>query len=197
MVLLKRIRNRGPMIFYPFELFKAGLRGIRNYLTKIRCIVYGIKISRNTHIGPKLKFNYPWKIEFKENCVIEESVRLWCECENEEAVLTIGPNVHIGRESVIDFTGGLIIGKNTLLSEGVIIYTHDHYYDPRSVPDPHLLTIGENTWVGVRTIILPSVRRIGNGAIIGAGSVVSKDVPDDMIYISHKKRLIPKKEKSR
>ncbi|MGH7739381.1 MAG: acyltransferase [bacterium] len=195
MNFIQRVSRRGPCFLIPFELIVAAVRGIRNALSVFRCVFYGIKIAKNVHIGPGLRFNYPWNIEIKDNCTIEHAVRFWCECDNNDAKLTLEPNVHIGRDSSIDFTGGLIIGEGTLFSEGVIIHTHDHGYDPRSIPDPHLLTIGKNTWIGVRAIILPTVQRIGNRVIVGAGAVVSKDIPDDMIYVSQTGRTFSKKEK--
>lgn len=197
MNFFNRISRRGPIFLLPLEFLIAATRGLRNAWSGFRCVLYGIKVGKNTKIGPDLRFNYPWNIEIKDNCIIEQSVRFWCECDNNDAKLILGPGAHIGRESSIDFTGGLTIGKGTLLSEGVIIHTHDHGYDPRSVPDPHPLVVGENAWIGVRAIILPTVRRIGDRALIGAGAVVSKDVPDDMIYVSQSSRLLHKKEKNR
>jgi len=192
---IQRISRRGPLFLLPFEFLAAAIRGLRNAWGRTRCSLYGLKMGKGVRVGPGLRFNYPWNIQIQDDCTIEQAVRFWCEVDHKGAHLTLGRNAHIGRDSSIDFTGGLEIGEGTLLSEGVIIHTHDHGYDPRSTPDPHLLKIGKNTWIGVRAIILPTVRNIGDNVIIGAGAVVSKDVPNDMIYVSQSSRLFRKKKK--
>lgn len=50
------------------------------------------------------------------------------------------------------------------------------------------LTIGHDVWIGANTIILPSVKSIGNGVIIGAGSIVTKDIPDFAIVMGNPAR---------
>src|SRR5690606_9224 len=55
------------------------------------------------------------------------------------------------------------------------------------------LTIGNDVWIGSRTTILPGCRRIGDGAIIGAGSVVTRDVADFSIVAGNPAREIRKR----
>jgi acetyltransferase-like isoleucine patch superfamily enzyme len=114
----------------------------------------------------------------------------------ENSKLIIERNAEIGRECVIDFTGGLTIAEDALISEGTLVYTHDHAYDPRSIPVGQPLEIGNNAWIGARAIILPSVRFIGQRCVVGAGAVVSKDVPNDTIYVGPSGRIIRKKKKN-
>lgn len=93
------------------------------------------------------------------------------------------PGVHIGNHTVInrdvllDGRTGLHIGNNVSLSEGTQIFTLEH--NPRS-PNFDVLegevTIGDRVFTGARTLILPGVT-IGEGAVVGAGAVVTKDVP--------------------
>lgn len=63
--------------------------------------------------------------------------------------------------------------------------TSSFFYDPglgvvadETLPDYQPLVIGHDVWIGWGTIILPGCRRIGDGAVIGAGSVVTQDIPD-------------------
>ena len=81
--------------------------------------------------------------------------------------------------------GEIEIGKGTILAHEVQIFTQNHNYnsddleylpyDKRNVSKK--VTIGDYVWIGARTTILPGVK-IGNGAVIGAGSVVTRDVPE-------------------
>jgi acetyltransferase-like isoleucine patch superfamily enzyme len=119
-------------------------------------------------------------------------MRFWCEIAG--GTIQVDDGAEIGRHSVVDFSGGLQIGKNALISEGVLIYTHDHGYDPRSEPTATSLSIGENAWIGARAVILPSVSMIGDHAIIGAGAVVSQDVPAGHVCVAAKSRVFPRKD---
>lgn len=94
----------------------------------------------------------------------------------------IGDNSGIGENARIQ--GELHIGKNVMMGADCIIYTRNHSFMDISTPmmyqgylDSRPVYIDDDVWIGGRVIILPG-RRIGKGAIIGAGAVVVKDVPD-------------------
>lgn len=79
--------------------------------------------------------------------------------------------------------GPLVIGNNVMMGPDVVILTHSHNIDRFDVPMGQQgswvrkVTIGNDVWIGMRSIIMPGIT-IGDGAIIGAGAVVTKDVPD-------------------
>lgn len=79
--------------------------------------------------------------------------------------------------------GPLVIGNNVMMGPDVVILTHSHNIDRVDVPMGQQgswvrkVTIGNDVWIGMRSIIMPGIT-IGDGAIIGAGAVVTKDVPD-------------------
>lgn len=79
--------------------------------------------------------------------------------------------------------GPLRIGDNVMMGPEVTILTHTHRIDRTDIPMGQQgsmvseVVIGDDVWIGMRAIILPGVR-IGSGAVIGAGAVVTKDVPD-------------------
>jgi len=52
------------------------------------------------------------------------------------------------------------------------------------------LVIGNDVWVGQNAIFLPSVKRIGDGAVIGAGAVVTKDVPDFAVVVGNPAKIL-------
>lgn len=102
-----------------------------------------------------------------------------------EPTLTIGNNSYIGYRNIISAFQGINIGNNCLLAEGVKIYDNiSHPLDPErrrkkepvAKEDISPVIIGDDVWIGTDSIILKGVK-IGRGSIIGAGSVVTKDVP--------------------
>lgn len=79
--------------------------------------------------------------------------------------------------------GPLEIGKNVMMGPEVVILTSSHNFCNIDIPMSKQgstlkpVVIGNDVWIGTRSIILPGVK-IGNGVIIGAGAVVTKDIPD-------------------
>lgn len=92
--------------------------------------------------------------------------------------LVIGRNTSIGHHAILDARNGIRIGDNVNFSTGVWIWTEQH--DPQ---DPDFTTkqagveIGDYAWISCRTVLLPGVK-IGKGAVVAAGAVVVRDVPD-------------------
>ena len=77
------------------------------------------------------------------------------------------------------------IDDHLMMGEDVLFLGGGHNYERTDIPmgqqgdkEPTPLHIAGDVWIGARAIILPGCRRIGHGAIVGAGSVVTKDVPD-------------------
>lgn len=111
--------------------------------------------------------------------------------------VSIGDNSRINERSRIR---NVIIGKNVLIAPEVYILHSGHAYGDRSIP---MLEQGETSyaktvieddvWIGARSIILPG-RRIGKGAIVAAGSVVTKDVEPYVIVGGNPARFIRARE---
>lgn len=90
--------------------------------------------------------------------------------------LKIGANCSIGHRATLDARGGLTIGNKVNFSSEVMIWTAQHNYrSPTFEADFESVTIGDYAWLGPRCIILPGVT-VGDGAVVAAGAVVSKDV---------------------
>jgi acetyltransferase-like isoleucine patch superfamily enzyme len=96
--------------------------------------------------------------------------------EKHDASCTIGTGVIIGVETHLDFSGGLEIGNNVVLSTKVALFTHSHGLDPKSVSSKTPLVISDNVWIGANAIIVEGVSHIGRDAVIAAGAVVTKEV---------------------
>ena len=99
-----------------------------------------------------------------------------------------GKNIHIGKHVFINMgckfqdQVGIYIGDGTLIGHNVVLATLNHAKSPKDrgtmIPAP--IRIGKHVWIGSNSTILPGVT-IGDGAIVAAGAVVSKDVPENAI----------------
>lgn len=103
----------------------------------------------------------------------------------------IGKNVFINFDCVFLDLGGILIEDNVLIAPKVSLLTEGH---PTSIEDRHSLIpkpihIKKNVWIGANATILQGVT-IGENAIVAAGSVVSKDVPDNTIVGGIPARII-------
>ena len=111
------------------------------------------------------------------------------------AAIEIGNNCVINRFTYLDGRYPLKIGNNVNISHYTIIQTLSH--DPQS---PHFsgvigpVVIEDHVWIGARAMILPGVT-IGEGAVIGSGSVVTKSIPPYSIAVGNPAKVI--KERNR
>ena len=111
----------------------------------------------------------------------------------------IHPTTIMERNISLDklYPAGIHIGKNCLIGADVMILSHDHCRrgghnsDPHDVTNPLLLDtyIGDRCFIATRSIVLPGVI-IGNECIVGAGSVVTKNVPDNCIVAGNPAKII-------
>ena len=99
-----------------------------------------------------------------------------------------GKNIHIGKNVFINMgckfqdQGGIFIDDGVLIGHNVVLATLNHAMSPenRSTMHPAPIHIGKNVWIGSNATVLPGVS-IGDGAIVAAGAVVTKDVPENTI----------------
>ena len=103
----------------------------------------------------------------------------------------IGKNVFINSCCRFQDNGGIEIGDKTMIGPNVTIVTINHEINPekRINATPKPVKIGKNVWIGADCTILPGVT-IGENSIIGAGSVVTKNVPNNVIVAGNPARLI-------
>lgn len=111
-----------------------------------------------------------------------------------------GLNIILGNESSLNknawIANDTCIGSHVMMGPNVTILSGSHNFDRTDIPMAlqgaparRPVTIGDDVWIGTRSIILPGVS-IGSHSIIGAGSVVTKDVPDWSIYAGNPARMI-------
>jgi glycosyltransferase involved in cell wall biosynthesis len=106
---------------------------------------------------------------------------------------SIGDNSVINRQCYIDTREKLVIGNNVNISNQVYIQTATH--DPYSPTFDYVkgpVSINDHAWIGARAVILPGVT-IGEGAVVGAGAVVTKDIPPYAIAVGVPARIVAKR----
>jgi len=121
-------------------------------------------------------YKYFWGVNFGKNAIVYYGAEI-----RNHHLLTIGKGSIIGDRAILDARhGGINIGKNVNISTAASFWTEQHDYN-----DPYFrctdskggaINIEDKAWIGPNTIILHDVT-IGEGAVVAAGAVVTKDVP--------------------
>jgi putative colanic acid biosynthesis acetyltransferase WcaF len=137
----------------------------RAFLLKI----FGAKIGKGCHIYPGARIWAPWNLKMGDYACIAD--RVIC---NSMAEIEIGEKA--------------VISQGAYLSAG----THD-YTDPKFPVIAKPIKIGANAWVAAEAFVCPGVT-IGEGAVVGARSVVTKDMPAWMVCAGNPCRPIKKRE---
>jgi maltose O-acetyltransferase len=107
--------------------------------------------------------------------------------------------VDIGNNSGIVLNariGAVSIGSNVMIGPAVVILSRNHNYARIDIPlkfqgnaEEQPITIEDDVWIGTRVIILPGVH-VGKGVIIGAGAVVTKNIPNCSIVAGNPARVV-------
>lgn len=109
--------------------------------------------------------------------------------------IEVGKNFFANYNCTIIDVAKVTIGDNCQMAPNVAIYTAGHPLHPVSRNSLYeygiSVTIGDNVWIGGNTVILPGVH-IGSNTVIGAGSVVTKDIPDWVVAAGNPCRVIKK-----
>lgn len=109
--------------------------------------------------------------------------------------IEVGDNFFANYNLTILDVGKVIIGDNVQCAPNVSIYTAGHPIHPQSRNSGYEygieVTIGDNVWVGGNVVINAGVH-IGNNVVIGSGSVVTKDIPDNVVAVGNPCRVIKK-----
>lgn len=189
----------------------ASILRVKAYKTVLGSIGESCLIEKN------VCFRVPQRIFLGDRVFIGENACLdACYLKSE---IRLGNEVRIGRSSVLragigeiiihegaavnrfvylDGNGGIEIGKNSLLGNKAELISGNHIFDDPKTPIKlqgtklGRVTIGEDVWLSTHVIVLPGVT-IGDGSVIGAGSVVTKDIPSYSVAAGVPAKIIRKR----
>ena len=138
----------------------------------------GAQVGSKAAIGMRCIIDRPWCVELGERSQIEHDVYLKVVADT--ASLKLGDCVFIGRGVEFDVTDNVSVGQHTVIAPRCFITDHNHGMQAGRRIDQQpcvaaAISIGADVWLGTGVVVLPGVN-IGDGAVVGANSVVTSDV---------------------
>lgn len=189
------------LLKYPYELFLWILQKLPGILgIKLRKLVYSKMLKGcgvNIHITENVFINKFQSITIGNDFSINRYSMLLAGINDGE--LFIGNNCYIGCFCIISSHRGTVrIGNNVMLANGVLLEPANHRFDDLTKPmrlqghNVGRIIIEDDVWIGDNCVILKDVK-IGRGSVIGAGSVVTKDVEPYSVVGGVPAKLIKKR----
>jgi len=128
----------------------------RSFLLRL----FGAKVGKGVHVYPKVTIWAPWNLILGDECGVANGVDLYSQ-------------------------GKITLGYRSIISQRVFLCAGTHDYTRQGHPLVTApITIGDHAWVAAEAFVHPGVT-IGEGAVIGARSVVNKDMPSWMVCAGH------------
>lgn len=136
----------------------------------------------------------PW-IRNGGSIILGERVLVWSHLVPVELTAIDGGSIEIGHRTFVNY--GVIItsyelvriGNDCMLAHHVIILDCNEHPVLGDSQQPRPVILEDNVWLGDRVLVLPGVR-IGEGAVVGAGSVVVKDIPPGCVAVGNPARVV-------
>lgn len=177
---------------------------IKKILCPIQCIRFGIHNHKDSlYIGKACKIVNAKLMEFGKNVSIMPYTMLVC--HGNESKIFFDDGVEIGMYSRVAAQSEVILEKNVLTGPHIFIADYNHEYQdiykaikfqgnmikPTQEFPRGGVRIGEGTWIGTNVVIAGTIK-IGKQCVIGANSVVTKDVPDYSVAVGSPCKVIRK-----
>lgn len=168
--------------------FVLKVKVIYKLISSIRKYCYfflGMRIGKNTYLS-KIVTTFPNQVSIGNNCILEKNIYfrydgIW----RSGTTINIGNNVFIGQGCEFNINCGIFIGNYTNIASGCKFIDHDHGTAAGSLIGPQAsiskeIVLEEDVWLGVNVVVLKGVH-IGKGSVVAAGSVVTKNVGENVI----------------
>ena len=144
-------------------------------------------VGKGTIVGRWVEIVNSSNVEIGEQCLFQDSVYMRA---GNQGWIKIGDRAALNSFTKLFAHGGIEIGEEAQLGPSSLITTTDHdYYDENLAPTFKKVTIEKRVWIGANVTILPGVT-IGAYSVIGAGSVVNKDIPPGVVAVGVPAKVI-------
>ena len=166
----------------PFELLRLLAMGLNTakYRYVLRCAGRGTVIGRHTEI-----INCS-RVRIGRGCLLQDSVYIRA---GTQGGVSLGDRAALNSFCRIFGHGTVQIGEDTQIGPGTLVTTTDHSYRASLETSFKPVVIGKGVWIGANATILPGVT-IGDFAVVGAGSVVTRSIPAGAIAVGVPARVI-------
>lgn len=168
--------------------YKAWMDGLAEERLKARKLVQEFNLSEPEDLAKRTELIGRILGKVGKNAYIEPPFR--CDYGSN---IEIGDDFYANYNCIVLDVAKVTIGNNVMLAPNVAIYTAGHPIHPDSRKSGYEygipITIGNNVWIGGNVVVNPGVN-IGNNAVIGAGSVVTRDIPDNAIAVGNPCRVV-------
>jgi acetyltransferase-like isoleucine patch superfamily enzyme len=165
----------------------------------------GVHSRASVHYSVELSEQRPGQIALEKNCVIGRHswLNVICELDSPRSPLRIDQGVCIGRNNVISAKNQIVVQRNVVTAPQVLIMDHGHEFADVTVPILHqgvteggTITLEEGCWIGFGSVIICSkgTLRIGRNAVVGANSVVTRDVEPMTVVVGSPARVVRRYE---
>lgn len=170
---------------------KDKIKGIFGWLQVRR---FGVVAGQGVYIGLHCALKGKNNITLEDSVTVRPYAQIWS-----VGTVRIGRGSEIGERCRISIANSLNMGEKVLLSPNVYITDCDHEYCNLEVPvidqgvvqRGQTVSIGDGSYIGINAVIVDNVK-IGKHCVIGANSVVTKDVPDYCVAVGSPSRVIKK-----
>jgi acetyltransferase-like isoleucine patch superfamily enzyme len=184
-----------------FNLSQLTLRFIYTPLNLIIALLFGLKVHKSSRFIGRTKFiRRPHSsIDIGKNCeflsrdtsnLIGINHRCILSTLTVYAKITIGNNCGFSG-CIIGAAKSIKLGNNVRCGANTVIIDSDWHFDDARIGPPKEVIINDNVWLGINVVVLKGVT-IGENSIIGANSVVTKDVPPNVIAAGNPCKMIRK-----
>ncbi len=168
---------------------------IKKVIGFIKCKMSSITSGHGVYVGFNVKIYNKGCISLGNNVIVRPGCGLYA---NPNCTLVIDDYAEIGRDSTIAAHSNIKIEKGVLTGPHIFIADHNHeyrnvdlpiYQQGANVPKDSSVIVGEGSWLGTNCVVVGNVH-IGKHCVIGANSVVTKDIPDYSVAVGIPAKVI-------